>query len=878
MADQLGNIGSATVTVELDFRRAFEDAKQAGTQAPPIEIRVELDQTQANREVESTLEKAETAAGPIEPRVELDQSQTNSAVRRALDTAGRVAGGIPVHVDRASLAAAQRTIQGGLTRSFALAGSAARAALIPALLGTAVIAQQFREGQKAADEYSKSMSGVRSALKTVGKDTGITERQVVRLAGALETQSGVAEETIQEAIGAIVRVGGVSRQNLPQVTQLMLDAGVAMQGVGHEGGSLRKQAILVGRALKDPLKATQLFKRAGVDPLTEAQKELVQGFIDTGKTGKAQAFVLDLIGKRFSGAAVAFGKTTKGQLTIAADAFEDARRNLVLRILPAIAPAVRLMSNQVAGALEKNSDSIVKFATGFIRGAAALFKFVTTSKGFHEFLSGISTIIKAVVEGVKGFVAEFQLAFNQGQTGEVRSFSEVFQGVVNVISVFVRTVLPVLGRLLGLTIAGFVIMGKIVGRVAFAFVQGIGVIRNFIATMIRVNVAVLQFISGVGAQISGFVTRIAGAIAGMLGRVADGIRTAIGDALNAARNLGQQILDTLSTVNLFNMGKRIIGTLLDGIKAGFEEVKDFVSGIAGKIADLKGPIEFDRRLLIPQGQAIMQGFDKGLRSRWNPISSWINNIGGFFRGAVSGSSLHDIITDGLLGRGGNAIQNLNDSLSSQMGLPTGITGAGPLGFLHPTANWADTLSMVRLIERVFGVGMTSGMRSNDSVPGPGISQHTLGQAADFGDSRASHETLTRLAAFASRLVGGVFSQVIWQNKLWSGGGPIAGSYVGGHLDHVHLGWQGRAAGGGVRKGQGYTWNERGSEMFVPHSNGYVMNATRTKELIGAIKHLAKRPAGTSSKNAEIHVHSSAANPAVVGMYVRANLGAVFSRA
>jgi hypothetical protein len=234
-----------------------------------------------------------------------------------------------------------------------------------------------------------------------------------------------------------------------------------------------------------------------------------------------------------------------------------------------------------------------------------------------------------------------------------------------------------------------------------------------------------------------------------------------------------------------------------------------------------------------------------------------------------------VMADVLLGEG--SVGALNDKLAATLGIPAGFLENGPLGFLHPTSGWADTLSQVKILEKAFNVGMTSGLRFHDTVPGPGVSQHTLGQAADFGTSRGSFANLDRLATFTSRLVSSIFKQVIWRNSLWQGGTGGHG-FVGGHLDHVHLGWQGRAAGGQVRKDRLYEWNERGREMFMPQQNGYVMNASKTKELVGALRAIAQQKSGGSSTSNSIeggvHFHQSGADPKQM---VR-ELGMVFSRA
>lgn len=335
------------------------------------------------------------------------------------------------------------------------------------------------------------------------------------------------------------------------------------------------------------------------------------------------------------------------------------------------------------------------------------------------------------------------------------------------------------------------------------------------------------------------------------------------------------IRTVLAGISFHKTGQNIMNTLLSGLRAGFASVKIFIAGIAAWIEKNKGPISADRKLLVPAGHAIMSGFDSGLKTRWNPVRNWVQDIGSFFKGAVNANAITPKISDILLGKGGTP-KDLSNILAAKLGIPAGFIGAGPLGFLHPTSGWGDTLAQGKLIDRIFGSHMGSGLRSIDTVAGPGVSQHLLGQAIDWGDASNSHALLSKMSAFMSRF-GNVFKQVIWQNSLWKGGHPGFG-FVPDHMDHMHLGWQPRAAGGSVQKGRAYQWNERGREMFMPQQNGYVMNAGRTKELVSAIKTLAQRGGNNDNRSAQIHVHSNAIDPAAVGGIVMSNLGGAFSLA
>ncbi|QAY03721.1 tape measure protein [Mycobacterium phage Petp2012] len=66
-------------------------------------------------------------------------------------------------------------------------------------------------------------------------------------------------------------------------------------------------------------------------------------------------------------------------------------------------------------------------------------------------------------------------------------------------------------------------------------------------------------------------------------------------------------------------GKALMDGLLSGIKAGLESVLSFASGIAAKIAAVKGPLPKDRKELIPAGEALMEGLGTGLENGLDPV-------------------------------------------------------------------------------------------------------------------------------------------------------------------------------------------------------------------------------------------------------------------
>ncbi|HHG7522889.1 TPA: PblA [Streptococcus pneumoniae] len=127
-------------------------------------------------------------------------------------------------------------------------------------------------------------------------------------------------------------------------------------------------------------------------------------------------------------------------------------------------------------------------------------------------------------------------------------------------------------------------------------------------------------------------------VLGLIDELVQGAKNAWESMKQGVRDLVSNvtsIFDGIRNIDLWSAGKAILDGFLGGLKSSWGAVTDFVGGIASWIRDHKGPIEYDRKLLIPAGNAIMQGLDRGLQDRFKDVKKSVSGMAGEISNAFS---------------------------------------------------------------------------------------------------------------------------------------------------------------------------------------------------------------------------------------------------
>ena len=157
------------------------------------------------------------------------------------------------------------------------------------------------------------------------------------------------------------------------------------------------------------------------------------------------------------------------------------------------------------------------------------------------------------------------------------------------------------------------------GIIKSAVENGIKLVQNVIKLIMSVIEGDWQgawdAIKGIGQAVWNFlVDSIKSILQGMID-VVKNICSGISEAFN-----------NLWNIDLSGAGRAIIDGFLGGLRSAWNAGKNFISGIAGWIKKHKGPISYDKRLLIPAGKAIMSGFDKSLQNSFENVKSTVSSM------------------------------------------------------------------------------------------------------------------------------------------------------------------------------------------------------------------------------------------------------------
>ena len=262
-------------------------------------------------------------------------------------------------------------------------------------------------------------------------------------------------------------------------------------------------------------------------------------------------------------------------------------------------------------------------------------------------VAGVVAIIGATLITI---VTVFQTVWNM--------LVPIVQVVWQLISTVVSTAITMLGTVIQTGLAIIVAIWNVVWNTFSIVVSTVwNVITTIISTVLNVIAGIIQAITAAiqgdwsGAwnaiqnvvstvlnAISSIVSSVLSGVAGIFSGVMNGLKSVVSAVWNGIKSLfseGVNFIKSVVHIDLGAAGRAIMNSLWNGMKSIWNGIKNWVSGIADWIKEHKGPISYDRKLLIPAGQAIMNGLNNGLINGFGEVQSNVSDMANQIQQAIT---------------------------------------------------------------------------------------------------------------------------------------------------------------------------------------------------------------------------------------------------
>ena len=271
---------------------------------------------------------------------------------------------VPIIADTSGLTRGLTRGTSGLRKFGRMAAIVGGAAAFGGLVATVKVGiDEFMEAQKV-------MAQTNAVLKSTGGAAKVTATQITDLSSSIMKMTGIDDEAVQAGQNLLLTFTKIRNETgkgndiFDQATLAMTNLSVAM------GKDLNSSAILVGKALNNPIKGMGALSKAGVQ-FTEGQKATIESLVDSGNVMGAQKIILRELETQFGGSAEAAGKTLPGQLNILKQTFSNLAGELVAGFLPSVARvATRLVDFLAQFGKQPTLDAKIRLLVGSIGNIA----------------------------------------------------------------------------------------------------------------------------------------------------------------------------------------------------------------------------------------------------------------------------------------------------------------------------------------------------------------------------------------------------------------------------------------------------------------------------------------------------------------------------
>ena len=383
----------------------------------------------------------------------------------------------------------------------------------------------------------------------------------------------------------------------------------------------------------------------------------------------AQAFILlsthmQMIVPVMTAVGVGFAGMVTGFITALASRIPQvalAMGQMMLRLLTTISmylpqmiqkgiTIVTELLNGLAQGLPRIVEAAANLITNFLNSLTQNLPriIVAGTKFIVAILNGIAKALPKIIEAATNVIVKFLGSLTKSVPrlipAGVKFIVAVLEGIAKNIPKLAGAALKVVLKFLGWLTdnAGKIIKAGV--KFILAVVKGVGdnlgriakaaldLLQKFLNTLLkslnRIIDMGIKFVESVVEGIGKRVGQMPGEGLKLIKLFIRGVVKGLTGSRRSGKDNANAVKDGVSGISLFKHGSAIIGSFLKGLKSKFEGVKSFVGGIASWIKKHKGPISYDRKLLIPAGKAIMNGLNAGLNTNFRDVQKNVGSMAG----------------------------------------------------------------------------------------------------------------------------------------------------------------------------------------------------------------------------------------------------------
>lgn len=543
-----------------------------------------------------------------------------------------------------------------------------------------------------------------TSMVSAGQAARMTKDELMQLATTLGDITPVEDDTIVGMEAMLLTFTKIGKDTFPDATRAVLDMATAMSsGATPSAEQLKSTAVMVGKALQDPIVGATALRKVGV-ALDEQQREMIKTMVETGNVAGAQAIILKELQKEYGGSAEAAGKTLAGQMQILQNRIGNVKEDVGMNLIPILLSLSQTLGPVLVASAQKFADFLKDPVIPIIGKVVSWFTDnwpqiqAVTEQVFGAVQDAIETVFNALRPVVEGAIAAITSVLQGGQVS-TEGFGQAWQQVKEVLDAVIPPIADTIRTILGdaqkfLADHGEQIKEGLLGAwnaIRGAVESAIQIVQSVIRTVFG---AVATFLQSHGKEIGDFMSQSWAQISQIIKLAVDLINATIVPVFKAiAKFLGEHATEIQAVLDgVWKIIKGIIKTALDMItgilkaallvfKGDWKGAWDAIKEMAGKVWDdikgiFKGAVEILETLLSGAWGRIKEGAVKA----WEGVR---DGIVGAFSGIKRG--IADILND--------VIDRVNDLIAKLNKVP-GVNIPEIKHLAAGTANWAGGLAMV----------------------------------------------------------------------------------------------------------------------------------------------------------------------------------------